>query len=237
MIESSPFTNNIVAIDVSQDQYTEIADGIRDSEYTRNKSYGFVPEAIDSDFLSAHLVLTTPVVVQSFNEQTREVEDQEVDRTELIPFRIDFEHQFLEVFSNQNDTSKVVTRLSQLTNWSVTISDINLNLSELHCALMATDFDIDTTSLRISNFSLNEHTNGSCHLKVFEENEVQRLMDEYNTDVTYLGTQFDIRDEEISIGFYRGGTIRFYSKTKEDDELMTSIKQLMKGMAEGNTHA
>jgi hypothetical protein len=165
------------------------------------------------------------------------VENQEVDRTDLIPFRIDFEHQFLEVFSNQEDTSKVVTRLSQLANWSVAISDINLDLSELHRSLIGSNFDIDTSSLRISNFSLSEQTNGSCHLKVFDESEVQRLMEKYNTDVTYLGIKFDIPGEEISVGFYRGGTIRFYNKTEEDNELMSSIKQLFTDMTVTKAHA
>lgn len=88
-------------------------------------------------------------------------------------------------------------------------------------------YSVSITGLRIRDFSINEYTNGSYHLKVFENHEGERLLKEYGSDVSYLTIEFEVQNEAVTVGFYDSGSVQFYSKTAEDEELMYQIKDMI----------
>jgi len=227
MIESSPFTANLSEIDLTREDYENLIEGIQNTPYTEERSFGFVPEATEKEYLSANLVFRTATTIPDINESTQEIEPIEQKRTDLIPFRLDFERGLLEVFSNKEDTRKLTTRLSGLADWGMTIEPLSLELAPLYQELSENSFALSITGLRIQDFSINEHTNGSYHLKVFEESEGERLLEKYNTDISYITVEFDVGRNDITIGLYQSGSIRFYSKSDEDEELLEHIKNMI----------
>jgi hypothetical protein len=227
MIEASPFTANISEMKLSREDYENLIEGIQTTPYTEERSYGFVPETTKEEYLSANLVFRTATTIPDINESTQEIETVEQKRTDLIPFRIDFEKQLLEAFANKEETQKLTTRLSSLADWGLTIEPLLLELSPLYDGLSSGEYDVKITGLRIQDFSISEYTNGSYHLKVFEEHEGERLLDEYGSDVSYITVEFEARENMITVGFYQSGSIRFYSKSTEDDELLENIKYLI----------
>jgi hypothetical protein len=84
MITSSPLTVNLVRADVSEEDYESLISGLKDMEYTRDRSYGFSLESVEESRLSGHLVITTPTNIQEFDEESQTVVKKQMDRTELI---------------------------------------------------------------------------------------------------------------------------------------------------------
>jgi len=227
MIESSPFTANLSELRLSQEDYENLIDGIRDMPYTEDRSFGFVPETTEEGGLSANLVFRTATTIPDINESTQEIEPIEQKRTDLIPFEVDREKGILTVFANKEDTRKLTTRLSSLANWGLTTEPLSLNLDSLYHHISTGPYSSSITGLRIQDFSINQHTNGSYHLKVFEEHEGERLLEEYEDDVSYITVEFEVRGDSVTIGFYDSGSVRFYSKTDEDEELLEHVKNVV----------
>jgi hypothetical protein len=224
MIASSPLTVNLVRADVSEEEYESLISGLKDMEYTRDRSYGFSLESVEERLLSGHLVITTPTNIQEFDEESQTVVKKQIDRTELIPFRIDLANDFLEVFSNQDDVSKIKTRLGEASNWDIGLTEYPLDLSALYEGLIVQDNELSIKSMKINNFSPSSDVTGSYHLKMFEGNKAKELLSEYGNNVSYLGAEFDNGTERITVGFFRSGSIRLYTNSEKDDQLLTTIK-------------
>ncbi|QSG10565.1 hypothetical protein HSBGL_0124 [Halapricum desulfuricans] len=225
MIESSPLTVNLVRADIDEDEYDELISGLKDMRYTRERSYGFSLESVGETMLSGHLVITTPTNIQEFDEESQSVVKKQIDRTELIPFRIDLANGFLEVFSNQDDVSKMKTRLGEASDWDIGLTEYPLDLSALYDGLIKKDKDLSIKSMKINNFSPDGNVTGSYHLKMFEGSEAENLLSDYGNNVSYLGAEFDNGTERVTVGFFRSGSIRLYSNSESDDQLLTTIKK------------
>lgn len=227
MIKSSPFTANLSAIELSQEDYERLIDGIENTPYTDERSFGFIPESVEPDHLSANLVFRTATTIQDINKSTQEIESIEQKRTDLIPFCIDYDRGLLGVFSNKEDTKKLVTRLSSIANWGISITPLSLNLTPIYEEISSEGYNAEITGLRISDFSINEYTKGSYHLNVFEEHEGQRLLRAYDGDISYITVEFEMNHGTVSVGFYNSGSVRIYSNSAEDDELFGHIKDVI----------
>lgn len=233
MIESSPYTVNLSTIELSQEDYDRLVDGIENTPYTDERSFGFIPETVEPDHLSANLVYRTATTIRDINESTQKIEDVEQKRTDLIPFSVDFSRGLLGVFSNKENTKKLVTRLSSLADWGISINPLSLNLAPIYEEITSSDYSAQITGLRISDFSINEYTNGSYHLNVYEEHEGERLLGEYASDVSYITVEYEMTHETVSVGFYDSGSVRVYSNSVEDEELFSHIKNTI-ASARGN---
>ncbi len=228
MIESSPLTNNLLKIDVESSIFEELVNDIENTPYTEERTYGFVPEEFKENIISAYLIVKTPTKIRSFNEKSQEVEERDISRTSLVPFRIDLTNNFLEVFSNKQNVQQLRTRISQIASWDLSLENITLDLEELFEKLNNGRYEVCPNALRINNFSLNEYTNGNCYLEVYDKKELNRLLRKYGQDVSYMGAEFEIRKEKITVGFYKSGSVRLYSKSEEDEEILEYLKNIFK---------
>lgn len=225
MIESSPLTVNFAYTDITEEQVEMLVNKMKELDYNRERSYGFVIEETLPDEVSAYLVVTTPIKIQDYDEKQDEVVTKQVDKTELIPFRIDAQKNLLEVFSNQSDTTDVKTRLGEALEWDITISESPVNLAELYEELDGNLYDTEVTSLQISNFSVSDNTTGSYRAKVLDESEGKRLISNHQNDISYLAIEFETTTETATVGFYRSGSVRIYNNIEEEAKLLDYIKE------------
>ena len=225
MIKNSPFTANISDIAASGGTYSEIKDSIETTEYDEERAYGFVPEESEEGLLSAHLVIKRTTTITDFNQDTQEIENRKESQRRLIPFRVDFENEFLEVFSNKDDTQTVITRLADIAGWDIEINSLALDITSIYNQIKNGQYNTEISSVRLNDFSLNENTRGTCHLKVFDESEALRLLDEYRDQITFMTVKFQVQENPVSVGLYDSGSIRFYSKTKDDEKLLEFLKK------------
>ncbi len=62
-------------------------------------------------------------------------------------------------------------------------------------------------------------------MKVLENHEGIRLINEYNSTITYTGLNLSINTDEISIGLYESGALRIYNKLYDSTELTSILKE------------
>jgi hypothetical protein len=227
MEESSPLTDNLLHIKLSESDFEDAVTEMQSLDYTRERTYGFEVSEIHEDIVNSNLVITTPTKVQKFDEERGEVIEDTEKRTKVIPFRLDFKNNLLEVFSNKKDTKKVKTRISELAKWNVSISDIEIDVEDMRNLASNEGLDAEISSLKIDNFSLRENTEGNCFLNVYDEDETEDLISEYTDDISYISLSIEEKGEEIKIGIYRSGSIRIYSDANDDKKILRKIKKVL----------
>lgn len=224
MIEESPFTVNISDINASGRKYAEIEGSIRSTEYNEDRAFGFVPEESRKERVSAYLVIKRTTTVTDFNQDTQEIENRTESQRRLIPFRLDFANEFLEVFSNKDDTKIIITRLADIAGWDIGINRLTLDITSFYEQLNGDQYNTEVSSIRLNDFSLNQNSRGTCHLKVFDEGEAHRLLNEYRNQISFMSVEIQVQGNPISVGIYDSGSIRFYSKTEDDEVLLNLMK-------------
>lgn len=223
MIVSAPFSASLFKIELSEDSFEKLAEELQKGNPTSG-TFSFSPEELDVDQASGHLVVRKPTQVEQLNKDSGEIEQVTIRRTNLIPFRVDYEKQFLEVFSNQEDAAELEPKLGRLIDWEMTIKDTTLDLTSLYQYLKNSESECEVSSLRINNFSINEFTSGSYQAEVFDENEVERLLNEYGTNVSSIRLSVKRGQESMTVGLFRSGSMRIYNKTDEGPDLLEIVK-------------
>lgn len=227
MIETSPLTVNISSVSFPDGGFGKIVQKLQNTPYEKDRGFGFSSEILEPTIASGYLIMKNTTRVRDYNPETDEVQERDESRTDLIPFRIDKKNGFLEVFSNKSDTKKVKTRLADLSGWDLTIHSVEFNLPMVYRYLRNGDHNVSVTSLRISDFSVNQKARGSAHLKVFGDSEADTLISDYDNNITQICVEINTRTEDVTIGFYNTGTIRFYSNLREDEKMLREIKSIL----------
>lgn len=227
MIVSTPFTDNMSVIQNSGEISDKLIQGIESTSYTEEDGVGFSIDSVKQDSISAYLILKETRIIQDYNPSEGQVEEQNESRRVLIPFRVDWEYNMLEVFSDKDDTKKLITRLGNIVDWDLSISRVNLNLSDFYRQLQNSNYDTTTKSLRISDFSVSESTRGNVHLNVFDEDDASSLISEHYGDVSYLCLEFKMESEEVTVGFYNSASIQIYNNTTTETTLLQTIKNMI----------
>jgi hypothetical protein len=228
MIVTSPFTVNVAKLGTTDDFYEQLVNGLNNTPYNQNNGFGFSIDTIEQDYISAYLILSNPIVVQRFDQDQQEVVETEVNREKLVPFRVDFDIGLLEVFSSQSDTTPVISRISELIEWSTSITESGLEVNGLYASLQESDLDIEIRSMHISDFEY-DTVRGNYHLKSFNEREAEQLISEYRGNISYLCIVAENHSDTATFGFYRSGSIRLYSNTDGDDEFWNEMKHSISG--------
>lgn len=224
MITDSPLVDTVSTVDFEDTTYDDVALALQDAEYAEGDAAGFVTDTFRDDAISANLVVSTATTVEAYDAGSGAVSEQEVDRTELVPFRIDFENALLEVFGSRADARTVRDHLAALDGVDVTFEEYTIDVASLHEHLQNGGLDATATSLRIRNFSPIEQTEGDCFLRVEEPADVGSLLEEYGDDVYFLGTELGVDGETVTVGFYRSGAIQVYSSTDATEDLLEALK-------------
>lgn len=223
MIVDSPFTVNVAKIGQPNSLYDEIVDGLEASPYNQSDGFGFAIEEIEQNYVSAYLVLSNPIAVRQFDQESGDIVEREIYQEKLIPFRVDFDTGLLEIFSNQSDTSQVITRVSELIDWKTSIAETGIEINNLYASLRKSKAEIEIQSMHISDFEY-DSVRGNYHLKSFEKAEAENLLSEYAGDISYLCISAERNSETATFGFYRSGSIRLYNNTNYDDQFWNDMK-------------
>jgi hypothetical protein len=226
MIKSSPLTVNFARINATREDYQNIVDQISSLEFTEERSYGFTIENTDQDIISAHLILTSPTKVTDYNPERNKVTERTIQKKKIIPFRINLESGFLEVFSNKKDLSELKTRLGDISSWDISIEDVEFDLDAIRSSLQDEEMK-SVDSLRISDFSINEHTKGNVYLNIYDEKEAKRLISENKGNVSYMGIKLEIGQEEITLGVYSSGSLRIFNNTQKDGKILQVFEDIL----------
>jgi hypothetical protein len=224
MIADSPLVDSFSRVDFADTSYDDVALALQNAEYAEGDAAGFATDTFQNDAISANLVLASATTVEAYDADTGDVAQREVDRTELVPFRLDFANDLLEVFGSRADARRVQVHLTDLDGVSVSFEPLDVAIGDLHDALRGSSLDVAVTSLRVRNFSPVEHTTGDAFLRVEEGADAAALLADYGADAYFLGTELGVGGETVTVGFYDSGAIQVYSKTDQTEPLLDTLK-------------
>jgi hypothetical protein len=224
MIATAPLVDTVTTVEFTDTTYDDVALALQNAEYADGDAAGFTTETFRDDAIAGNLVVSSATTVAAYDAGSGAVSEQEVDQTNVVPFRIDFDHGLLEVFAGRSDARQVRDHLDGLDGTSLTFGDFDIDVSSLHDALEDGDLDATVTSLRIRNFSPIEGAEGDCFLRVEDATAVGDLLAEHGDDVYFLGAQVVANGEPVTVGCYESGAIQVYSNTDATDELLTFLK-------------
>lgn len=224
MIANSPLVDTLSAVQFANTTYDDVALALQNAEYSEDAGGGFATDTFQEDAISGHLVVSSATTVADYDAGTGAVSEQEVNGTELVPFRLDFANDLLEVFASRADARTVQKHLRSLDGVDVSFDDYAIDVASLYDTLAASDLDVTPTSVRVRNFSPIEHTEGDCFLRVDEAAAVDDLLDEYGSNVYFLGTTLRHAGDDLTVGFYGSGAIQLYSKTERTEDLLAALK-------------
>jgi hypothetical protein len=224
MITDSPLVDSLSRVDFADTSYDDVALALQNADYTEGDAAGFATDTFQNDAISATLVHASARTVEAYDADTGDVAQREVEETDLVPFRLDFANDLLEVFGGRTDARRVQQRLADLDGVSVSFQPLEIAIGDLHDALQDSSLDVTVTSLRVRNFSPVDHTTGDAFLRVEEGADATALLADYGEDAYFLGTELGVSGDTVTVGFYDSGTIQVYSKTDETEALLDTLK-------------
>lgn len=224
MITDSPLVDSLSRVDFENTTYDDVALALQNADYAEGDAAGFATDTFQNDAISANLVLDAATTVEAYDASTGDVAQREVEQTELVPFRLDFANDLLEVFGSRADARRVQQHLTDLDGVSASFQPLEIDVGGLHDALRATSLDVTVTSVRVRNFSPVAHTSGDAFLRVEEDADVAGLLADYGDDVYFLGTELGVGGETVTVGFYDSGAVQVYSKTDQTESLLATLK-------------
>lgn len=215
MIESTPFTANIRKYSGTDSQ--EVTDRIAEEKNSKFQ----IKSHTDSRLSGYHL--QEEVVKMDVVNESGEVVEEEIERISPIPFSIYLGENVIEVYSNQSNTSELVSELTTVACPEFTISDSPLQLKRVYEKLTEDGLITDLGSLRISNFETKDDLSGTFTAKNVLYENAKNLMDKRENEITVMRGTVKSADIEGKVGFFRSGSVRVYSHLDEELQFWNAI--------------
>lgn len=155
--------------------------------------------------------------------ESGEVVEEEIERTSPVPFSICLHENIIEIYSNQTNTSELISELTKAAGPEFTISESPLQLKSVYEKLTENGLMTDLGSLRISNFEAKEDLSGTFTAKNVLYENATKLMDGRENEITVMRGTVKSADIEGKVGFFRSGSIRIYSHLDEELQFWNAI--------------
>lgn len=212
--------------DLDSKRLRDISQLMKIQKYSDEEGFGFIVKNEDKNHLQAYLIIDSPSFTTSFDPEKLSVTKTKIIKKIAIEFLIDLDYGVLEVYSDKNNTTRIVSELGKLSKFSFSIDDIQFKAMEILNKVKGNGCEYSIHNLRIRDFSINEYMRGSYFVNVLVKEEVERLIKEYNHSITYVGLNFSLEGYAVSIGLYDSGGVRIYGKTDEFDEILPKVKAI-----------
>ena len=202
-----------------------IADKMNRQRYNTHDGYGYVVKSQDDSHVLGYLIIDYPTYIMEFDMDEMATKKIKTMKKLAIEFLIDLEYNLIEIYSNKKNVGLVINEIGKLSEYVVSIEDVYFRAKDVINKLNDKSIEYSIKNLRIRDFSINKHTIGSFFVKVLENHEGVRLINEYNSTITYTGLNLSINTDEISIGLYESGALRIYNKLYDSTELTSILKE------------
>lgn len=226
----APLTINFKKINgIDSNNLITIANKMNTHRYDTQEDYGYIVKNQDANHILGYLIIDYPTYITEFDMNERIIKKIKTMRKLAIEFLIDMEYNLIEIYSDKKNTSRVINEIGKLSEYKVSIDDVCFNAKNIIKKLDDKSIEYNIKNLRIRDFSINKYTIGSFFVKVLENHEGVRLIDEYIHTITYMGFNLSINNSEVSVGLYDSGALRIYNKLDDSTETMSVIKEILFG--------
>jgi len=233
VITESPFNANLAILEPGRQHHQAALDGLKSLEFSESRSYGFNISESGEIAIGGYFVEKTPVKTETFDASTQQVVDREVEQTLLIPFQLDFDIGLLSIFSDQSDTSKLISRIGEASDFSFPITETQLPVDRVYANLQDKEWAIDVSSIRIQNFEAEGGLSGTYTIKDVGDMRIRELIDSHSSDITTLRANIKTPSQEATFGFFQSGTVKLYSSPESEDPLWSEVKEITREAYDG----
>ena len=154
--------------------------------YSHDIGYGFRNVVMEGFCLSAVLVKRTATIISQFDMETGHLIDQEVFLFAEIGFRIDREHQLLEIFGPARDASKAIPVLRALLGDKVGLTPVSLRPSEVVELVAAKSERFVVERLTVNNFQHRDGVIGRYEMRITMPDLVTEIIHKYASDLSRI---------------------------------------------------
>jgi len=199
---------------------------ISNTKYNEKDGFGFVVKSEDPNHIQGYLIIDCPSFTTSFDPENVSIVKTKIIKKIAIEFLIDLEYNLLEVYSDKSSTNRVISELGKLSKFSFVVEDIQFKAIDVINKIKRSNYPYTIKNLRIRDFSINEYTRGSFFVNILAKPEGERLIKEYNHLITYVGLNYSVENEDISIGLYDSGSLRLFSNLDISEEIILKFKEI-----------
>lgn len=233
VITESPFNANLAVLEPGRQNHQAALEGLEKLQFSESQSYGFSISRSGEMAIGGYFVEKTPVKTETFDASTQQVVDREIERTLLIPFQMDFDIGLLSIFSDQSDTSKLISRIGEASDFSFAITEKQLPIDQVYANLQDTEWSVDVSSIRIQNFEAEDGLFGTYTIKDVGDMRIRELIESHSSDITILRANIKTPSQEATFGFFQSGTVRLYSSLESEHPLWFEVKEISRGAYDG----
>ena len=205
----------------------QIVKKIKQLEYSKNDNEGFIINEVDESKIFLTFIYSSPTYITKLDEEKLEVIKEKIIIKNIVDFSIDTKLKILSIFNASNSSRKLITELGKLTDFKITIDDINFNLKDILNKTRIMDLHFELTSMRIRNFQITDEICGTYWIKITNPNVIKKFLNEYSGELIFINGHMKIRENEIGLGFYENGTISISDIEGEFEGNVDRMKQLL----------
>lgn len=233
VITESPFNANLAVLEPGKENHQAALEGIKKLRFSESRSYGFNILRSNEMFVGGYFVEKTPVKTETFDVSTQQVVDREIEQTVLIPFQLDFNIGILSIFSDQSDTSKLISRIGEAIDFGFAITEKKLPIDQVYANLQEKEWSVNVSSIRIQNFESEGGLSGTYTIKDVGDMRIRELIESHSSDITILRAKIKTPSQEATFGFFQSGTVRLYSSMESENPLWSEMKEISRGAYDG----
>lgn len=206
--------------------FKEILSKMKSQKYDESLGYGFFVEDYGKNYILGYLIIDSPTYINKFDPTDSSIKKINYVKQLIIKFLIDSKNNLIEVYSDKNNTTKVVNEIGKLSEYKMVSDDINFNLCEIINKLERRKVQFEIKNLRIKDFPLTSCSVGTYFGNISENEEGIKLINKYQSSVSYIGLNISNNSKNTFIGIQETGSVRIYCSPEDSQELLPQLKTI-----------
>lgn len=206
--------------------FNVILSKMKNQKYDENLGYGFFVEDYGKNYILSYLIIDSPTYINKFYSFDSSIKKINYVKQSIIKFLIDSKNSLIEVYSDKNNTTKVVNEIGKLSEYKIVSDDINFNLCEILNKLERQKIQFEIKNLRIRDFPLTSCSVGTYFGNISENKEGIKLINKYQSSVSYIGLSIFNDNKNTFIGIHETGSVRIYCSPEDSQDLLPQLKTI-----------
>ncbi len=225
---SSPVTINYKKlIYLDEKLYYELINQFEKTPYTPKTGSGFLIKNQEINSIQCYFILEKPIYYTIYDVTNNTIKKEKSIKKDVVEFLIDKKNHLIEIYSNKQNSKRLINEIGKLCKFNLTISDIIFNPKIIIKKFEDEKINFIIRSLKIRDFTIKKRIIGTYNIRSIENYEAKEIINESNHNISYFTVQMKIEKKFLTIGIYRSGTIRLFNKIEDIENSLEDLKKLI----------
>ncbi len=225
---SSPLTVNYKKlIYLDEKLYYELINLFEKTPYNPKRRSGFLIKNQEINSVQCYFIYEKPIFYTIYDVSNNSIKKEKSIRKDVVEFLIDKKNHLIEIYSNKQNSKRLLNEIGKLSKFSLAISDITFNPKQIIKKFEDEKINFVIRSLKIRDFIIKKRIIGTYYIRSIENNEAKEIINENNHNISYFGIQLKIEKKLLTIGIYRSGNLRLFNKIENIENSLEELKKLI----------